>query len=145
MVQGLISVIGSAVSPMRTIIIWSGSIASIPEGWLICDGTLSTPDLRDDFVRCVPNAATDPGGTGGSDTHAIVVGEMPQHNHGTTEGTHSHPYGNSGAHRSGSNSVVGTAQSISPTTVGTTGSDTAHENRPAFFQVLFIQKASSSG
>lgn len=32
------------------IIIWSGSVGSIPTGWLLCDGTLSTPNLRDRFV-----------------------------------------------------------------------------------------------
>ncbi len=36
--------------PPGGIIMWSGSIASIPAGWVICDGTNSTPDLKDKFV-----------------------------------------------------------------------------------------------
>lgn len=32
------------------IILWSGSIASIPSGFALCDGSGSTPDLRDEFV-----------------------------------------------------------------------------------------------
>jgi hypothetical protein len=32
------------------IMLWSGSIASIPSGWLLCDGSNSTPDLRNCFV-----------------------------------------------------------------------------------------------
>jgi hypothetical protein len=32
------------------IIIWSGSIASIPSGWVLCDGNNSTPDIRDKFI-----------------------------------------------------------------------------------------------
>jgi len=32
------------------IIIWSGSIASIPAGYLLCDGNNGTPDLRNKFI-----------------------------------------------------------------------------------------------
>ena len=32
------------------IALWSGSIASIPTGWVLCDGTHETPDLRDKFI-----------------------------------------------------------------------------------------------
>ena len=31
---------------------WYGNIASIPEGFALCDGTQGTPDLRDKFVIC---------------------------------------------------------------------------------------------
>jgi hypothetical protein len=36
--------------PTGAIILWSGSIGSIPSGYVICDGANSTPDLRDRFV-----------------------------------------------------------------------------------------------
>jgi len=55
-------------TPQGAILMWSGTIAAIPAGWKLCDGTAGTPDLRDKFVRGAP-PATDPGGTGGSDTH----------------------------------------------------------------------------
>ena len=32
------------------IMLWSGSSATIPSGWLLCDGSNSTPDLRNRFV-----------------------------------------------------------------------------------------------
>jgi hypothetical protein len=32
------------------ILLWSGSIASIPSGWALCDGTSGTPDLRNRFI-----------------------------------------------------------------------------------------------
>lgn len=32
------------------IMMWSGTVASIPTGWVLCDGTSGTPDLRDKFV-----------------------------------------------------------------------------------------------
>jgi hypothetical protein len=36
--------------PSGAIVLWSGSIASIPSGWLLCNGTSGTPDLRDRFI-----------------------------------------------------------------------------------------------
>ena len=29
---------------------WSGQEVDIPSGWVLCDGTSSTPDLRNRFV-----------------------------------------------------------------------------------------------
>lgn len=36
--------------PTGAVLIWSGSIASIPSGYQLCNGTNSTPDLRNRFV-----------------------------------------------------------------------------------------------
>lgn len=36
--------------PIGCIVMWSGSIATIPDKWRLCDGTNNTPDLRDKFV-----------------------------------------------------------------------------------------------
>jgi hypothetical protein len=38
--------------PVGGIILWSGTIANIPTGWALCDGTANSPgpDLRDKFV-----------------------------------------------------------------------------------------------
>jgi hypothetical protein len=36
--------------PAGSILIWSGSIANIPAGYVICNGSNGTPDLRDKFV-----------------------------------------------------------------------------------------------
>ena len=47
---------------------WSGSIASIPAGWALCDGTQGTPDLRDSFV--IPAGYSfSPDDSGGSPVH----------------------------------------------------------------------------
>jgi len=53
------------------IIIWSGSIGSIPTGWLICDGTNSTPDLRNRFI--IGAGSTYPVNATGGSADAIVV------------------------------------------------------------------------
>lgn len=36
--------------PTGGIIMWSGSVASIPSGWALCDGTNGTPNLQNRFV-----------------------------------------------------------------------------------------------
>jgi hypothetical protein len=36
--------------PIGCIVLWSGTISTIPSGWRLCDGTNNTPDLRDRFV-----------------------------------------------------------------------------------------------
>ena len=38
------------IVPTGVIVMWSGTVATIPSGWLICDGSNSTPDLRDRFI-----------------------------------------------------------------------------------------------
>ena len=36
--------------PSGMIVLWSGSTGSIPSGWVLCNGSNSTPDLRNRFV-----------------------------------------------------------------------------------------------
>eukprot|EP01050_Picozoa_sp_SAG11_P019000 SAG11_NODE_2962_length_2807_cov_9.931315_2_plen_82_part_00 len=40
----------NAALPIGMIIVWAGTVASLPIGWVICDGAFGTPDLRDKFV-----------------------------------------------------------------------------------------------
>ena len=80
------------------IIMWSGTIATIPTGWLLCNGSSSTPDLRDKFIigatadsggAAKTNITGTPSQTGGSKdaslpshTHtATSTVTDPQHNH----------------------------------------------------------------
>jgi len=81
----------AAVFPSGGIIIWSGSAASIPSGWYLCNGSNSTPDLRDKFVVGAGSTYT-VGDTGGSATAtpagsisvagtALTEAQMPKHYH----------------------------------------------------------------
>ena len=36
--------------PVGAIIMWNSTIASIPSGWVLCDGSNGTPDLRDRYI-----------------------------------------------------------------------------------------------
>jgi microcystin-dependent protein len=107
--------------PSGVIVMWSGSVASVPSGWYLCDGNNGTPNLTGKFVV---HADADSGGTyavgatGGANTVALATGELPSHSHdvgnlaNTGAGDHSHNFnantGNSGNHsHSGSTSNTG--------------------------------------
>lgn len=78
--------------PEGGIAIWSGSLATIPAGWVLCDGSNGTPDLRERFVLGAP-AATDPGATGGANSFTLSESQLPAHTHSassSTAGSHTH-------------------------------------------------------
>jgi hypothetical protein len=67
---------GGGGVPKGIISMWSGTIATIPSGWYLCDGSNNTPDLRDRFIL----------GAGGATAPLISGGyadtTLPSHNHG---------------------------------------------------------------
>lgn len=58
------------------IVMWSGLIAAIPAGWIICDGNGGTPNLLARFVEGVATAATNPGTTGGNTSKTTGTGAI---------------------------------------------------------------------
>jgi|GEM_PF-867671 len=62
--------------PSGVIVMWSGTLATIPSGWALCDGTSGTPDLRGRFIYGC-SAGQNPGGTGGSSSHSHTVDISP--------------------------------------------------------------------
>ena len=73
----------STAFPAGIITLWSGSSASIPGGWTLCDGTSSTPDLRDKFVVGATStyAVGDNATMGNTGPHTLTTAEMPAHIH----------------------------------------------------------------
>ena len=152
---------GAGLSPQWTsafvtgmIMMWSGSIATIPSGWALCDGTSGTPDLRDRFVI---GAGQDDAGvantnvtgsltqTGGS-KDAIVV----SHTHTVTDPGHSHQYnrdsldvldGGPFTRRSGTGADVNTTtSSTTGISINSTGSSGTDANLPPYYALAFIMK-----
>jgi hypothetical protein len=74
--------------PTGGIIMWSGSIASIPTGWFLCDGTNGTPNLSNRFV--VAAGSTYAVGSSGGSADAIVVAHTHAGTTGNTSNDHSH-------------------------------------------------------
>jgi hypothetical protein len=82
---------GGGIIPKGGIIMWSGTIATIPFGWALCDGNNGTPNLVDKFVVAAKQddagaAKTNITGSltqsGGSTT--ISTGNLPAHTHDVT-------------------------------------------------------------
>lgn len=145
--------------PIGGIIIWSGSAAAIPTGWLLCNGASGTPDLRDRFVVGAGSTYA-VAATGGAATVTLTTGQLPSHTHtfsGTTNTTGAHTH-SGGVSNTGIYSQVGNAtQNLHPiitstgsagdhahTFSGTTaasGSGTAHENLPPYYALCYIMKS----
>jgi hypothetical protein len=58
--------------PSGGIIMWSGSIGSIPSGYVLCNGSNGTPDLRDRFVVGAGNSYS-VGNNGGFTANTYVT------------------------------------------------------------------------
>jgi microcystin-dependent protein len=76
---------GITTIPSGVITLWSGAIGAIPAGWLLCNGTSGTPDLRDRFVVGAGTTYA-VGATGGAATVTLSTGNLPAHTH-TVNGT----------------------------------------------------------
>jgi len=123
----------TAIARPGMILAWSGSLGDIPSGWLLCDGTNGTPDLRDRFVVGAGSSYS-LGDTGGEATHTLTVDEIPSHAHNYEKIT---SYGGSGFYETTGN--IGAIWSSVSTTA--TGGGQAHENRPPYYALYFIMKA----
>ena len=82
--------------PKGVIVMWSGTLATIPSGWALCDGNNGTPNLKDRFVVGAGNEYQPNGLPGGDKTiniagHTHSIGaESPGTN---WLGDHQHSFG----------------------------------------------------
>ena len=142
------------------ILLWSGSIASIPSGWNLCDGTNGTPDLRNRFVVAAGDTYA-VGATGGADSVTLDASQMPAHTHtfsGSTNTTGAHTHTVAAGNSSGGSNIITTGNARSNDTsyttysagdhshtfsgtTASTGGGGSHENRPPYYALAYIQKA----
>jgi hypothetical protein len=150
-VTGVIT--GPGTIPIGGIIMWNGSV--VPSGWQLCDGTNSTPDLRNKFIlggnsyatsawrESITGSSTSSGGT----KDAIVV----DHTHTLTDPGHFHSftapqtYFSSGLGGGGDpvphqNTTTNTASKTTGITIASAGSSGTNQNLPPYFVLAFIQR-----
>jgi len=165
--------VGSGATPTWTtlvafvsgmIMLWSGSEASIPSGWVLCDGTNSTPDLRNKFVVGASAGTGDttyPGLSVGATTstaNANAVAVDHEHTTSVSDPGHFHAYTSptSPATGSGTGGVGGGAAQNYPATNGAnttskttgisvtvnplTGEDGINKNLPPYYALCYIMK-----
>jgi hypothetical protein len=151
---GIIGVSPPAATPIPTgaILLWSGSIGSIPAGYVLCNGNNSTPDLRDRFIVGAGSTyAVD--ATGGS-----ADATLPTHTHTATSTVtdpgHAHALDNVMGQLNSSqvgrtdNSQATTITSTSTVTTGITvattnanaGTSGTNANLPPYYALCYIMK-----
>lgn len=155
---------GWAALPSGIIVMWAGTLATIPSGWRLCDGSSGTPDLRDKFVKGAANLAN-PGSTGGASTHThsvttnVAVADHASHTHtlatiaGTVSGsTTTNNIVQTGGGLSTASGTGNNANLRSSTTTGGPSATLTHavtnnavttgstNNEPPYYTVAYIQK-----
>jgi microcystin-dependent protein len=141
--------------PAGGIFLWSGSIGSIPAGYVLCNGSNGTPDLRDRFVVGAGSTYS-VDATGGS-ANAIVVTHTHTATSVVTDPGHTHvvPLMNTNAPSNGSGNLTGandtptsypvtsnsnTTGITVATTVASAGTSGTNANLPPYFALCYIMK-----
>ena len=126
--------VDSFVSGM--IIMWNSTVASIPTGFVLCDGNNGTPDLRGRFVvgHHPSNGDYDVDDTGGEESVTLTVNQIPAHTH-----TYVDQYVaiNNGYRPWPANNNDCAARDVNS---GSTGGGQSHENRPPYYALCYIMK-----
>lgn len=111
------------VLPSGTIVLWARPVHQIPSGFVICDGTHGTPDLRDRFIVGA-GSTYDPDDTGGTSSH----------NHTFTTDGHYHDLAADAAIQAGTSYDA-------QTNVKTDSGITSQANHlPPYYALIFIMK-----
>ena len=142
----------AAALPTGVISLWSGSIASIPTGWYLCNGSNGTPDLRDKFI--VGAGSTYAVAATGGSADAITVAHTHTATSSVTDNGHNHTYTSplaSGptSRQPGSDSINAATYTTSTSTTGITvattvassGSSGTNANLPPYFALAYIMKS----
>jgi len=137
--------------PSGLITMWSGSIGSIPAGWVLCNGANGTPDLRDRFVIAAGStyAVAQTGGT----ADAIVVTHTHTATSVVTDPGHVHSQSQSSSSGAGGSPIVGPQvnpssgtvnSAVTGITVATTnasaGTSGTNANLPPYYALAYIMK-----
>jgi hypothetical protein len=153
---------GGASFTTGMIMLWSGTIATIPAGWVLCDGANSTPDLRNRFIVC---ADADVGGVAKTTVEgaaSVSGGSIDYTPAGTNSGTainahavHNHPIDHThggGLLKQGTlpgappaNAYVGNSGNNAATQTHTVGTEpsfagTAAHIIPPYYALAYIMK-----
>jgi len=111
---------------MGFICLWSGTIANIPAGWHLCDGTMGTPDLRDKFI------------VGAGSTYGVgAAGGSTSHDHTFTPTGHTHNLGTGVVLE---NVAPGGEIASTTTSANATGTVESKTTLPPYYALAFIMK-----
>jgi len=127
--------------PAGCILLWSGAVSAIPTGWVICDGTNSTPDLTDRFVI---HADADSGGTNNVDATGGAHTKNLLHAHTFTAAWASSATGRDPEElvvgRTGQNKISNAYKPSGNKTTNSSGSAT-QDIMPKYYALAYIMKS----
>ena len=142
----------SAAFTSGMILLWSGSIASIPSGWYLCNGSNGTPNLQNRFV--VGAGSTYAVAATGGSADAVVVSHThtatstvtdPGHLHSVwypTSGTGTPNINTSGNFSSTTTNTASATTGISVSTSNaSTGVSATNANLPPYYALAYIMKS----
>ena len=131
--------------------VWIGTLASIPQNWVLCDGNNATPDMRSYFVIGTTGTTGGTGGNNGhnhtatehthtqnSHTHSVSVGNASGPTANFTTSTLTRPARNTHNHTGTDGGTTATNQNTTVTV------DTTTDTRPDYYEVAFIQYVAPS-
>lgn len=143
-----------SIIPTGVILMWSGSVATIPSGWVLCNGANGTPDLRDRFI--VGAGSTYAVAATGGAADAVVVSHSHTASSTVTDPGHSHTaptyfYDSAtprnvfrASYAATQMDNAGTYGAYTGITVGTTitstGVSATNANLPPYYALAFIMK-----
>lgn len=119
---------GPATGVSGTIVAWRGTAATVPSGWVVCDGSNGTPNLSGSFILGA-SSSYPVGSTGGAAVHTLSLAEMPSHTHNVW----TLAAGGYGMVGGGSNT-----QNYRDTSAQ--GGNQPHNNMPPYYALIFIMK-----
>ena len=146
--------------PQGFIGLWSGAANAIPSGWVLCNGSNGTPDLRDRFVVGAGSGYS-VGATGGSANATLV-----SHSHGSgtlSAADHTHNFkasnragdedawsntnkafigdlDNAAFTQSGTNKIYGSGSLSVSGSTASQGSSATNANLPPYYALCYIMK-----
>jgi microcystin-dependent protein len=149
---------GNGIIPIGGIIMWSGTIANIPSGWALCNGSNGTPDLTNRFVigavvdstgakTNITGTTTQTGGTKDatvvSHSHFIANGDNNSGAAAFATLSATNILSREGGRGSGSDLTYSLAGSATAATVGNTntvGTSGTNANLPPYYALAFIMR-----
>ncbi len=140
---------GFGIMPIGSIIAWAGNLSGVPvlpDGWVMANGQnlsdsqsplngIFLPNLNgnNSFLR---GNQTSSGDEGGQSTVALTVAELAEHRHPEAEANN---FITDASTQQATSTLIGATVNTGKTgNTGVEGSGTAHENKPPYFDVIWI-------